>query len=445
MLNIINIELFPISGFKLKPSVIGIGSVGRGAKQVPTGPPVDLVVPWQKEIQKYPVLFSLLGWHCALSEFRGYDVQMAKLTEWAMDDRPVSIKFITGEGGAGKSRLAAEFATKLKDRNWAAGFVNLQKPQSFALEKEGTLLLVDYPEENKNEVAELFRDLSGIEPVGRIRVLLLTRQRIEDWLETISDSKALGLVDTIPVNLVRFDDPNAYDIFSSAQENTANIYQTEPLPISKGALTDWLTRAPENERPLFLVALGVHSALYPDEEVVQYKGREVIEALVERELARLRRTAENLGFTDHYTLARIVAMAAISDSIYVSLISEIAKQTDLKLGFPAGADIEILLRDVGLLEQRIVLTPKPDILAAAFAVKVFGQKPEIAPELLWDVLSLDIGTGFEVLGRLSHDAEIVLGLHKYRISKWLVNAVYGNPRRCHALQNFISDRYVPLG
>lgn len=87
---------------------------------------------------------------------------MCVLEAWALSEPEISIKFITGEGGAGKSRLVAEFADSLSRRKWAAGFVDLRKPKAYPLGKKGTLFVIDYPEENRDGVAELLRDLAAL-------------------------------------------------------------------------------------------------------------------------------------------------------------------------------------------------------------------------------------------------------------------------------------------
>ena len=103
---------------------------------------------------------SLLSWRTYLSDFVGFDHQMDELSEWAMSPPQVSLKFMIGEGGTGKTRTAAEFARSLRaEDKWAAGFVDLRKPQSYELSKKGNLLIVDYPEEQQSAVAELLKDL----------------------------------------------------------------------------------------------------------------------------------------------------------------------------------------------------------------------------------------------------------------------------------------------
>ena len=102
----------------LKGTLIGIGHIGPGTGDTSQAPQ-KLSVPWQRDPQK--TAFSLLTWHSAISQFKGRDQQMAELEQWAYDGPTISLKFVAGPGGVGKSRLAAEFAKHLQNRGWSAG------------------------------------------------------------------------------------------------------------------------------------------------------------------------------------------------------------------------------------------------------------------------------------------------------------------------------------
>ncbi|MBW2644877.1 MAG: tetratricopeptide repeat protein [Deltaproteobacteria bacterium] len=390
-------------------------------------------------------MFSLLSWHTCISDFAGREKEINELEIWATGRQAVSVKFVTGEGGTGKSRLAAEFAERLNKRKWSAGFVDLRKAQSFPVEKQGTLLIVDYPEENRDGVTEFLRDLAGLGKRDRLRVLFLTRQQIDSWEEAIHNSNAADLVDMRPIDLGRLGASAAHKLYCSALERAAEEFETSPPPLSEEALACWLEQAPENNRPLFVVATALHSAIHPEDEVVGYSRAEVIGPLLKRELDRLQRIAVGRRANDPYVYSRLLALSAIADMVPIERVTEFAQDTNLELGFPEGVNLEAELSAAGLLAERAVRAPKPDILAAAFTVEVLAQKPSTAPELIWAALSLDIEGGLQRMARLSHDAEIVLGIHEHRMSKWFAKAVYGLPRRCAALEEFFSDVHLPLG
>ena len=440
MFSIISINL---TALKLGPSVTGVAYTGPSAAAGAKPEPSELTIPWQDVVEN-PSEFALLSWHTKVSEFAGRDREMEELKKWANNDCAVSVKFVSGEGGVGKSRMAAEFAEELQKQDWSAGFVGLQKSSSFPLKKNGTLLIVDYPEEHQDGVVELLRDLATLGDKEKVRLLFLSRRKIADWQDAIHLSKAQTLVDMKEVHIGSLEEISGYKLFCTAQKKASEIKKTTPLPLPEEAFTGWLSIAPENKRALFIIAMAVYSAIHPKDEVVTYKGKEIIQALVDRELERLKGIAEDRGVKDLYFFARLLAMAAIADNIPVSQVKELCKEESLNLEFPNNLDVQSELQNAGLLQERMILAPKPDIVAALFVVTVLAQKPEIAPEFLWHGLRNDVNGGLERLARLSYDAEVVLGHLEHRLSEWLEESLQGKPERCKLLDSFFSKKIQPI-
>ncbi len=430
-------------GPSIGPSVTAIGYIGRGATKEATGPPKELIVPWQ-DVQKNPPVFSLLSWHTEVSKFVGRETEMSELHKWATSKPAISIKFITAEGGAGKSRIAGEFAREMQKQDWAAGFVDLRKPECFTMNKEGTLLVIDYPEENRGGIKELLQDLTLCGKEARLRVLFLTRQLIDQWKGFIRDCNALNLVDMQPIELGRLNGDDAYKLFYTTQEQAAKVQQTVPFPVKKEDFLDWLYRDPENERPLFIVASAAKSALDPEEPVFGYKGREIIESLAERELSHLRKTATRRNVKDEYVFARILAMAAIADILSVDYLTHLSETDELSLGFSAEYHVGDELEAAGLLIKDVVRAPKPDILAAAFTVRTLARNPKTAPEIIWACLSQDVSGCIERLGRLSFDAEITLQMIEHRLGEWLSEALINKVERCTSCWQ-LATTAAPIG
>ena len=436
----INFNLVSYSAASLGPTVTAVGSCGPGSTEALQ----ELTIPWRPP-QPNSHAFALLSWHAALSRFAGRDPAVAELHEWAVKDQAVSIKFITGEGGVGKSRLAAEFASQLLGQNWAAGFASLRKPQTFPMHRAGTLLIVDYPEEHPAGLAEMLRDLAELGLGLRLRVLVLSRRPFDEWTDTVYDNHAAELVDQRPMVLDHLDEEAAYTLFESTQEAAAQALDATPLPLSQEALSDWLAQAPEHSRALFLVALAVHSAYHPSDEIVSYTGPQIIEALVEREATRLRRSARRAGLTDPDELAHWLVLASIAPELPASRLTELAARAELALDPSAAPARATALREGGWIADGQVVAVYPDLVAAAFAVHILGRQPERATEWLWAALQLDLASGLSRLGRLSHDAEYALGLAEYRLSGWLAEAVEGKPDRCAVLDEHINVDHMSLG
>jgi hypothetical protein len=239
--NILNVSIGEQSFGPEITAIALLGSEGKG-EIAPRG---QLVIPWH-DLQANPSLFSFLSWHTALSKFVGRDRELALLNKWARSEPALSVKFITGEGGIGKSRLAGELAKSLSLSGWTAGFVDIRKSISIPLTQDGNLLIVDYPEENLAEVKELLRDLSALGRGIRIRTLFLTRRPVEFWMPHIIDAGATTLLDTDLITLDSLPSAAAHSIFSDVQERTAESLSTIPVPVSEDDLAQWLERAPEH-------------------------------------------------------------------------------------------------------------------------------------------------------------------------------------------------------
>ena len=431
------------------PSFSGIVLTGAEASAEPyrqgQAVPLDLPVPW-RELQANPDVFSLLQWRTAISEFAGRDAEMEALKAWAYSDLPISAKFMTGEGGVGKTRLAAELAMELREDGWAAGFPDLRHDSAYFAAKSGTLLIVDYPEELPGGLESLFTGLARVEESGasRLRVLFLSRREPDVWRQLALDTNADAMIDWAAVPLGPLVGEAAWSVFHSALERAAEAEDTVPPPVSMEVLDAWLEHAPENDRALFIVAAALYCALHPDSPLVDYKGRDVVTALVEREIVRLRGTAKGAGLGSH-ALSQLLAFAAIRDGLDSEAANALAAKDELHLQLPEWPSLVDHLRPTSWLADDEVPAPAPDILAAALIVEVFRSDPNNAPEWLWAAIDDDVPGGLERLGRLSYDAEVVLGLHAHRISHWLVLACEGRPVRCRDAEPVLTDVTLPLG
>ncbi len=437
MLNLLSVSGASYPGIDLTIFKFNVTNILQINTSAPPSTINKLPIPWH-DLQETTSELSLLSWHTQLSDLFGYDEQIAELEKWATSDPAISVIFVTGPGGVGKSRLAAEYATRLSDNNWSAGYVNLRHPNSFPMSDEGTLLIIDYPEENKSGVKELLQDLAAMGNTSRLRILFLSRQTFDEWQEIIFESNAVDLAVEKPIHLHAIDNVAAHRIYNSALEKAADYYNTSPPPLSEDQISEWLQVASENDKPLFVIATALYSAQNPREEVVKYTGREIVEALADRELARLTRLAADIGCKDHCLFARLLAMAAIADELPISRIEELIKKPELHLQIPENINIESELKTSGIYKDRAIPAPKPDIVAAAFTVKVLSRRPEIAPELIWTALESNVIESFERISRLCYDAEFVLQIDYFKISDCLEKAILDQLDRCVILGEQLS-------
>jgi tetratricopeptide (TPR) repeat protein len=425
-------------------STINILSINPARKEgspsaAPLGFPQQLTVPWHSPAAK-PSIFGLMSWHARLSDFVGNEDQINELLAWVQSPQPVSIKFICGDGGVGKSRLAAELAQTMHTRDWAAGFVDLQNPKSFVMGTSGTLLVVDYPEEYTSGVAALLRDVSRCGTEHLIRLLFITRRPMDRWREVIYDSGAAAITEGNSLELPDVTPRSAEKLFHSVQERACELLRTTPRPVGLDALTDWLSMATEHRRPLFIVSAAIYSAVCPDDDVVKYSGPEVVKALVEWELTRLRRVAVAHGIEDRHILAGLFSAASIADPLPLDDLER------LTLRCPAVfANVPMRRVVEGATgECHQIYGIKPDIVAAAFVLLTLARNSASAPEFLLEVVRLGGAQALLRLARIDYDASVVLGIRDERVSVWLERAVSASAVSSQMIVDLLAEVQVEL-
>lgn len=94
-----------------------------------------------------------------------------------------SARLLTGEGGAGKTRLAATVAQVLRDRGWTAGFIDPESdPFEVATSPKGVFLIIDYPEEKSDQTKAALKGLAERTTMPfPLRVLFLSRRSFAEW------------------------------------------------------------------------------------------------------------------------------------------------------------------------------------------------------------------------------------------------------------------------
>lgn len=129
-------------------------------------PPEPPSLPWDRALPTSGPfeIFNLLRWTSRLSpQLIGREQHKQDLLDWATSGGDLRIRLLIGPGGAGKTRLAAEVAQSLRDDGWHAGFTSLGKSVSRPLSDKGLLLIVDYPEEWRQQIRALFERAAQME------------------------------------------------------------------------------------------------------------------------------------------------------------------------------------------------------------------------------------------------------------------------------------------
>jgi tetratricopeptide (TPR) repeat protein len=230
-------------------------------------------------------LRELLMTELRATDLVGRQEELALLKLWlAMprEGRDISVHCLTGQGGAGKTRLAIELCEWAEHSGWSAGFVGhdelerfhtLHHPSEWRWPRP-TLVVVDYAAASgrvlRSWLAELARDKSG-EHESPLRVLLLERHADRDagwWSELIREGGLSGrgpdalIDDGAPLKLGPLravEDRRA--LLAQVMQKAGQLLGKTPLPLPPPGVDALFDRrladdAIETE-PLFLVMAGI--------------------------------------------------------------------------------------------------------------------------------------------------------------------------------------------
>ena len=258
-----------------------------------------------------PSLLDALTWKYRLTPFQGRDAALGTVLDWARGrGTEVSARLVSGPGGAGKTRLAAEAIETLRAEGWTAGFLPREATSGKVIEGGGTgvFLAIDYPEERPEVVDELIRAIVDY-PTGPkpIRLLLLSRREFESWRSAASTLGArFGRQELVAPGPLAAADAEA--VLRAAAAGLARLLGVD-APSLEGA-AEWLGRSEMHRLPLFAAAAGLHALVAPG-AALDLGGAELMRDLAERERIRVERISKRMGLGDH-GLARLLALATTS-------------------------------------------------------------------------------------------------------------------------------------
>jgi hypothetical protein len=109
----------------------------------------------------------------------GRDAEFTALNEWLDTNAEISVRCLTGQAGAGKTRLATELCERAEMGGWRAGFVRhegLVQDLSGWHWRDPTLIIVDYAAASARNLRCWLDVLVNHEPgAKKLRLLLLER------------------------------------------------------------------------------------------------------------------------------------------------------------------------------------------------------------------------------------------------------------------------------
>ena len=328
--------------------------------------------------------------------FTGRD-KLVKLTDWVNgqpeeDREDLAVAVVTGVGGSGKTRLAAELCSNLEKNGWVAGFIpkttELSEAELTWLTRvESHLLLVlDYAEEShKEELTRLLRRLR--ERAAPTRVVLTARSAgawLDDLLEddVLSGSMAQGL---LRVELPRQVKTSARTVGRAAKRFARQLGKPEPDDVGIPQNSRWTTL--DFVFHGWLIASEVDAAGLPSSREGLY------EEILRREIEYWQDEAKRQAMAT-VSEATLRTSAAALSLIGPRTVSETA---DVLSRLPEWSEVE-LRKSYAELLSKLLADPgeayvlRPDPVAEKLVVEVFvddGETLDVPEELLDKVLPPD--------------------------------------------------------
>ena len=384
----------------------------------------------------------LLSWKSQLTELFGREQELQSLHDWADSNNTISIRLIVGEGGTGKTRLAFEFARQLKEqKNWQAGEAK-GLAGCWYTSHSGTLLVIDYPEQNTEKVTALLEALSRQPLACKLRVLLLGRNG--DFLGKLTQTTQEIIAPQIQLEGLAAENTAAWALFQQAWQQLHERKQvTVPtLPMTLEVFEQWQRQDATHQRPLFVLALIVRLMLDPSSK--DLKAQAIIRTLIkEFEVNRLTKEAKQLTpQINQYSLIMLRALAALSGQLESQALRDLIQACEtLKL------DIQLptlpQLKETSLWNQEAIHALQPDLLAADLLQYALTKQAGDQAGT-WQYLGLEATTNMaeasSILGRLIHDAQQILR-HPWPLQE-LTDWVCQEAGRCQKLNDALSRNYM---
>jgi len=389
-------------------------------------------------------VFALLSWRARLAPLTGREKDKDTLLRWARQGRNARIRLLSGPGGVGKSRLAAEVAEALRVEGWTAGFIRPNDPIVVPLRRAGLFLVVDYPEEHPGEVRALLREVASRELRDvPVRLLVLSRQGGDRWFDLVESAHTGELMDAQEVGLSGLAAAEPECALSGSLRRLAEHYRLPMPAVSADAVRSWVALNPGlHGLPLFLTGAAIHAFLNPD-AALGFSGPSVVQALTDRERARLGNAGRAAGLGDR-SAGRVVALAAVPGSLDASALRRLADPT-LEIGLPPPDCVIDAVGSLPWWQGDHVPSPEPDLMAAALLVRILSERSDKAPEWLWAVMEPAMTPQLvDRLGRLAFDAITVTG-SAAGLTRDLSQIVRNDPSRAQKLALIGYEQRLPFG
>ena len=172
----------------------------------PPRSPTDLLRPEHHVVAfhgREHLLEELVGW-CRHPLPEDPDSGAGPDNRWQEDGDPVRARLLTGPGGAGKTRLSMELASRLASHGWVT--VRLTGDTGVSLRvlsrvRRPLLVVVDYAETRVAQLHALLEAVDRAEATAPVRILALARAAGDWWTRAAEDPRG-HLLSTAPVEQI---------------------------------------------------------------------------------------------------------------------------------------------------------------------------------------------------------------------------------------------------
>lgn len=217
------------------PELFDVGTAWRLQYGVPIEQSVVISTPYRPTPPGFAWSadpYRLLRSENKLIGFYGRNTLVDELAGWALEaTTPLAIKTITGGGGSGKTRLAAETCLAMTRNGWEAGFASFDIPSgdTHYLLETPTFIVVDDADLHVPQIAGIVR--ATIYSAVPVRLLLLARDRTGWWdsIHSESDGNAYGFDNgTMSLNGHPLTIKERTGLFHSAHKRFGELLECKP-------------------------------------------------------------------------------------------------------------------------------------------------------------------------------------------------------------------------
>ncbi len=376
----------------------------------PKRDPLDhLLEPGTSELPPLAGPAALLNARHRIVPFYGRTGLLEELRGWCEGDGVVGVRLIHGAGGMGKTRLLIELCKQMRVKGWRAGFApNRLPPGRFAelVASEGqTLAVIDYAESRlslRELLAPVLRRRAEEGGEGRLRVVLLSRAAGDWWNHLLGSEVADLLRDSAPTELSPL-------VPAGAERETVFREAVARFAKVRGKAAEEAP-APDLGDPRYDRVLYVHMAALATVDKRAVTADMLMEdTLNQEEKFWAQKFGPKTDLKERLLKEKIRRVVAALTLRGGAVDKEEAAALVERVGEGRDKALVMFLRDLypgGTAEQAAYLAGlEPDLLGEAMVFRALteerGRVGVVLDRVFEGAGERAIGTGFEVLGRLS--------------------------------------------